>query len=122
MTINNLNGVVMVRYADCYSNGPDFESRVSHSPFQQGPTGHSSKAMLLAGAFTISHTKCLKRGLLKEFRQPFGFFCMECRKGLIHCRGLYAELQKASTYSHTWLSLSPHIMRPISRIVVQLAY
>jgi hypothetical protein len=45
--------------------------------------------MVVAGAFTISHTKCLKRGLLKEFRGPFGFFCMECRRGLlIRRRGL----------------------------------
>jgi hypothetical protein len=39
----------------------------------------SSNAMLVAGAFTISHIKCQKRSLLKEFRGPFGFFCMECR-------------------------------------------
>jgi hypothetical protein len=50
---------------------------------KQGRTGHSSNAMLVAGVFTISHTKCLKKGLLKEFRRPFGFFCMECRKGLL---------------------------------------
>jgi hypothetical protein len=31
---DNLNGVV-VGYADCYSKGPRFESRVSHGPFQK---------------------------------------------------------------------------------------
>jgi hypothetical protein len=30
---------------------------------------------------------------------------------------LYAELKKSSTYSHTWLGLSPQIGRPLSRIV-----
>jgi hypothetical protein len=30
---------------------------------KQGRIGHSGNAMLVAGAFTISHTKCLKRGL-----------------------------------------------------------
>jgi hypothetical protein len=42
----------------------------------QGRTGHSSNAMLVVGAFTL--TKCLKRGLSKEL--PFEFFCMECRR------------------------------------------
>jgi hypothetical protein len=31
---DNLNGVV-VGYADCYSKGSGFESRVSHGPFQK---------------------------------------------------------------------------------------
>jgi hypothetical protein len=43
----------------------------------QGRTGHSSYAKLVAGAFTISHTKCQKRGLLKLFFGPFEFFCMD---------------------------------------------
>jgi hypothetical protein len=30
----DLNGIV-IRYADCYSEGPGFESRVSHGPFQK---------------------------------------------------------------------------------------
>jgi hypothetical protein len=30
--------------------------------------------MLVAGAFTNFHTKYPKRGLLKEFWGPFGFF------------------------------------------------
>jgi hypothetical protein len=33
----------------------------------QGRTGHKSNATLVAGAFTISNTKCQKRGLLETF-------------------------------------------------------
>jgi hypothetical protein len=35
---------------------------------------------------------------------------------------LYAELEKPSTYSHTWLGLNPQIGRPLSGIVVPLVY
>jgi hypothetical protein len=45
---------------------------VIHS--NQGRTGHRGNAMLVAGAFTISYTICLERGLLKEFWGLFGFF------------------------------------------------
>jgi hypothetical protein len=41
---------------------------------EQGRTGHSGNAMLVAGAFTISQTKCLKRGLLKELVGLLDFF------------------------------------------------
>jgi hypothetical protein len=34
----------------------------------------------------------------------------------------YAELEKSSTYSHTWLGLNPQIGRLLSRIVVPLVY
>jgi hypothetical protein len=37
-------------------------------------TGHSGNAILVAGAFTISLTKCLKRDLLKEFGGLLDFF------------------------------------------------
>jgi hypothetical protein len=40
----------------------------------EGRTGHSGNAMLVTEAFTISDTKGLKRGVLKEFWGPFGFF------------------------------------------------
>jgi hypothetical protein len=33
-SMNDLNDVV-VGYADCFSEGPGFESRVSHGPFQK---------------------------------------------------------------------------------------
>jgi hypothetical protein len=39
----------------------------SSSIIYQGRTGHSSNATLVAGAFTISHTKCQNNGLLEEF-------------------------------------------------------
>jgi hypothetical protein len=44
---------------------------------KQGRTGHSGNASLVAVAFSISHTKCQKRGLLEEFWEPFRFFRME---------------------------------------------
>jgi hypothetical protein len=60
----------------------------------QGWTGHSSNAILVVWAFTISKTKCLKKGLLKEFRGSFGFFCIECRRGLlIRRRGLWIPVR-----------------------------
>jgi hypothetical protein len=50
----------------------------------QRQTGDMSNAMLVAGAFTILHTKCLKKGLLKEFRGAFGFFAWNVgRRGLL---------------------------------------
>jgi hypothetical protein len=48
----------------------------------QERTSHSGIEMLVAGVFTIFHTKCLKRGLLKEFWEHFDF--------------LYRMLHKAS--------------------------
>jgi hypothetical protein len=65
-------------------------SSVMHATNQRR-TGHSSNAMLVAGTFTISKTKCLRRGLLKEFRGPFGLFCIECciRSLLIPVRPCY---------------------------------
>jgi hypothetical protein len=39
----------------------------------KGRTGHSSNATLVAGSFTISHTKLRKEG-------PFQFFCMDGRR------------------------------------------
>jgi hypothetical protein len=41
----------------------------------QERTDHSGNAILGAGAFIISHTKYLKRGLLKVFWGPFRYFC-----------------------------------------------
>jgi hypothetical protein len=40
----------------------------------QGRTGHSSNAMLVVGVFTISHTKCLKRGFWRNFGDLLDFF------------------------------------------------
>jgi hypothetical protein len=30
------------------------------------------------------------------------------------------ELEKSTTYSHTWLGLNPHIVRPLSWMIVPL--
>jgi hypothetical protein len=38
----------------------------------------SGNETLVAVAFSISHTKCQKRGLFQGFWGPFGFFRMEC--------------------------------------------
>jgi hypothetical protein len=46
----------------------------------QGRTDHSDNETL---AFTISLTKCQKRGLLEEFLALFWIFSMECRRGLL---------------------------------------
>jgi hypothetical protein len=43
----------------------------------QGQTaGQSGNVALVAVAFSISHTKCLKKG-------PFGEICMECRRDFL---------------------------------------
>jgi hypothetical protein len=84
--IDDLNGVV-VWYADCYSKGPEFESRVSHGPFKK--VYH-----------WIDIQSCI----------------------WFNSNDLYAELEKSSTYSHSWLGLNPQIGRPLSRIIVLLVY
>jgi hypothetical protein len=56
----------------------------------QRQTGHSGNAMLVARAITTSDRKCLKRGILKGFWGPFGFFCMECRRSLLITVRLWA--------------------------------
>jgi hypothetical protein len=54
--------------------------------YMQGRTGHSGNETLVAVAFSISHTKCQKRGLLD-------FFCMECRRDLfIRRKGLLTSI------------------------------
>jgi hypothetical protein len=53
--------------------------KLSHSKKIQ-PTDHSTNATLVAGAFTISHTKCQKRVFLEEVWGPF---CMDGHRGLL---------------------------------------
>jgi hypothetical protein len=85
-------------------------SSVMHAT-NQGRTGHSSIAMLVAGAFTISKTKCLKKGLLKEFRGPFGFFCIECRRCLlIRRKGLLIPVRPCYKCLSTTSSLRNHLL------------
>jgi hypothetical protein len=54
-----------------------------HLDVEKGRTGHSGNETLVAGAFTISHTKSKKRGFLEKFWGPFGFFCRECHRDLL---------------------------------------
>jgi hypothetical protein len=71
-------GVVCSSNIQVLYTGPDYMSYTQ----RQGLTGHRSNTTLVAGAFTISHTKCKKKEL-EEFRGPFEFFCMDGRRGLL---------------------------------------
>jgi hypothetical protein len=50
----------------------------------QGRTGHSSKATMVTGAFTNSHTKCQKGAFWRNFGGLLIFFCMDGRRGLLN--------------------------------------
>jgi hypothetical protein len=115
-------------------------------------TGQSGNATYIAEAFTISHTKrdFLYEMSQRHFdlRRPkwcSGWVCwlLLQRSRVSHgpfqkvkhwidnpvlekinhvSNNLYAELEKSSTYSHTWLGINPQTGRPLSRMVVPLIY
>jgi hypothetical protein len=68
---------------------------------------------LVAGAFTLFHTKCQKTGLLETFQGPFDLFYINSRRGLlipVRLWTLTAQNSYMSEYSSKTLMSVPNVI------------